>query len=281
METAYKQGENKFHPDSNELLSLFEAMVEHHYVHNGEVRIHYAVAGEGPLLVLLHGFPDYWLGWWQVMADLCIDHRVLAMDLRGYNLSDQPADVQAYSPSDLVGDVCTVIAHQGAKNATVIGHDWGGFLAWHTAMDAPDFVNRLVVLNMPHPWAIARELATNDQQRVASEYVGLFRKPLSHTQISLSRLGAWVTDPVYKIRHDQAMTASSLEAMLHYYRLNWPIEPYQPRTDTPPAVQVPTLLIHGLADSYALPAGLNDVWQWVDNKVTIQTLPRAGHFMQH
>lgn len=268
-------------PDSDELLRAFEEKVEHHHVSNEGVSIHYAATGTGPLIVFLHGFPDHWLGWWMLMADLQADYRVVAIDLRGYNMSDKPLDPQAYEISQLVGDVRAVIAHEGATSATVVGHDWGGFVAWHTAMDEPTLVDRLIVLNMPHPWAIARELANNPSQRKASEYVRLFRQPASHSQFPKDRLSAWVKDPAYRTRHDQAMASSSLEAMFNYYRVNWPREPYQVKSDTPPLVKAPTLLIHGLDDPYALPAGLNDVWHWVDSDLTILTLPGAGHFIQH
>ncbi|WP_428424656.1 hypothetical protein [Methylibium sp.] len=89
------------------------------------------------------------------------------------------------------------------------------------------------------------------------------------------------TDAAFKVRHDQAMASSSLEPMLHYYRINWPAEPYRQRAEPPPPVKALALLIRGLADPYALPAGLNDAWQWVDHELTILTLPRAGHFIQH
>ena len=268
-------------PDSDELLRALEEKVEHHHVSNEGVSIHCAATGSGPLIVFLHGFPDHWLGWWSLMADLQANYRVVAIDLRGYNLSDKPLDPQAYEISQLVGDVRAVIAHEGAESATVVGHDWGGFVAWHTAMDAPNLVDRLIVLNMPHPWAIARELANNPSQRKASEYVRLFRQPASHSQFPKARLSEWVKDSAYRSRHDSAMAKSSLDAMFNYYRINWPREPYQVRSDAPPMVKAPTLLIHGLDDPYALPAGLNDVWQWVDRDLTILTLPGAGHFIQH
>lgn len=266
---------------TDESLLAFEASVEHHYASNEGVRIHYAAAGAGPLLVFLHGFPDHWLGWWPLMAEFRRDHRVIAVDMRGYNLSDKPDDPHAYAVRHLVADVRAVIAHAGGASATVVGHDWGGFVAWHAAMDAADVVDRLVVLNMPHPWAIAREVATNPLQRKASEYIRLFRQPLAHTQIPLTRLSAWVEESPYKSRHDAAMAASSIGGMLNYYRINWPEEPYQERLDAPPRIKAPTLLLHGLEDPYALPVGLNDVWQWVDNQVTIQTFPGEGHFLQH
>jgi pimeloyl-ACP methyl ester carboxylesterase len=262
-------------------LDVFEGSVEHHFALNNGVKIHYAATGSGPLLVFIHGFPDHWLGWWRQMSVLRNDYRVVAMDLRGYNLSDKPASAEAYEINNLVADVRAVIEHEGVARATVIGHDWGGFVAWHAAMDAPDMVDRLIVLNMPHPWAIARELANNPLQKKASEYVRLFRQPLSHTQIPLARLSAWVTDSAYQSRNEHAMKASSIDGLLNYYRKNWPAEPYQEIAHEPPHVKAPTLLIYGLEDVYALPVGLNGVWKWVDSEVTILTIPNAGHFVQH
>lgn len=268
-------------PPAPAALAEFEQSVEHHFAANDGVRIHYAAAGAGPLLVFIHGFPDHWLAWWRQMADLRDTYRVLAMDLRGYNMSDQPTAVASYEIGRLVDDVRAVIAHEGVERATLIGHDWGGFIAWHTAMDAPELVERLVVLNMPHPWAIAREMANNPLQQKASEYVRTFVQPTAHVNLPLARLDAWVKDDAYLRPHQAAMAASSLEAMLNYYRANWPREPFRERDDEPPHVKVPTMLIHGVEDVYALPAGLNDVWQWVDDELTIVTVPGAGHFVQH
>lgn len=278
--TAFFSGAEAAIP-AQSALSAFESIVEHRYVTHNGVRIHYAVAGEGPLIVFLHGFPDHWLGWWQVMDSLRSGYRVAALDLRGYNLSDKPAGPDAYKVERLVEDVQAVVANEKSATATIVGHDWGGFLAWHVAMDVPSMVDGLVVLSMPHPWAIARELANNPAQRAASEYVRLFRQPESHLHFPLDRLGAWVNDIAYRERHDQAMALSSLDGMLSYYRANWPVEPYTERTVSPPKVQAPTLLIQGLQDPYALPAGLNDIWQWVDNEVDIYTMPYAAHFIQH
>lgn len=268
-------------PSVNDALSTFEQQVEHHYASNGDVRIHYAAAGAGPLLVFLHGFPDHWLGWWQVMDNLRADYRVVALDLRGYNLSDKPADKQAYAVAELVKDVQAVIHHEGVEQATIIGHDWGGFVAWHVAMDAPDVVNALVVLSMPHPWAISRELACNPAQQKASEYVKVFSHPQAHLQFPRERLSAWASDPAFRARQEAAIERSSLDGMLNYYRVNWPTLPYSQHAGAPPKVRVPTLLMHGLQDPYALPAGLNDVWQWIDSELDIYTLPEAAHFIQH
>lgn len=272
--------QNKVSPGEPDLTE-FELSVTHYYVQNDSVKIHCASVGEGPLIVLLHGFPDHWLGWWKVMQDLSKTHKVVAIDLRGYNLSDKPDSLVDYKIETLVGDVRAVIVGSNATSATVVGHDWGGFIAWHVAMDAPELVESLIILNMPHPWAISRELANNESQRKASEYVRMFKHPLAHIQFPSEKLSFWVKDPEYKKRHDQAMTASSLNSMLNYYRANWPQEPYSIRPVAPPLVKAQTLIIHGLQDVYALPAGLNDVWNWVDARVRIETLPRCGHFVQH
>jgi epoxide hydrolase 4 len=268
---------------SVELLSLsaFEQAVTHYYVQNNSVNIHCASVGDGPLIVLIHGFPDHWLGWWQVMQQLSKTHRVVAMDLRGYNLSDKPEPLDEYKIENLVGDVRAVIFGSNASSATIVGHDWGGFVAWHVAMDAPELVEKLIVLNMPHPWSISRELANNEHQRKASEYVRMFKHPLAHIGFPLEKLSFWVKEAEYKKRHEQAMATSSLNSMMNYYRANWPQEPYAIRSGPPPSVNAPTLIIHSLEDIYALPAGLNEVWNWIDGRVTIETLPGYGHFVHH
>jgi pimeloyl-ACP methyl ester carboxylesterase len=237
--------------------------------------------GRGPVILLIHGFPDHWLTWWQQMAELSGSYRVVAMDQRGYNLSDQPENVDDYLPANLVGDVRAVLCQEGADRATIVGHDWGGFVAWHTAMDAPELVERLVVLNMPHPWAMSRELAHNPRQAGASEYARRFQDPSADTQVPRERLSFWVREPAYRVRHDAAMAASSMRGMLNFYRANYPVPPYQERPEAPPSVRVPTLCLHGLDDQYLLANALNNTWQWVNNEVTIVTIPGAGHFVQH
>lgn len=261
-------------------LAAFEARVTHHYAQNGDVRLHYASLGEGPLIVFLHGFPDHWLTWWRQMEVLSQTHRCVALDLRGYNLSDRPEALSAYEPAKLVGDVTAVIDDCGAERAIVIGHDWGGFVAWHTAMDAPERVSRLGIVNMPHPWAIARELAINPAQEQASAYVRLFQQPQAHRAMDFDRLSAWVRDAAFRTRHDEAMERSDPNGMLNYYRACFPAPPYAVRQEAPPPVWIPTLAIHGLEDPYALPAGLNDLWDWIEDELTIRAWPGVGHFVQ-
>lgn len=262
-------------------LAQIEAAVEHRFARNGSSSLHVATAGDGRLMLFLHGFPDHWLGWHAVMAPFLTSHRVAAMDLRGFNLSDQPFEPEAYALDTLVGDVAAAIAECGAQSAVVIGHDWGGWLAWQVAMRRPDLVDGLVILNMPHPWAIARELAINPRQEAASAYVRVFQQPGAEQAVPLERLGQWISDPAFRERHNAAFARTELGAPMNYYRVHFPAPPYKVLDLPPEPVRAPTLIIHGLTDAYALPEGLNGVWDWVEAPTTIHAWPGIGHFVQH
>ncbi len=125
--------------------------VEHGYADSNGVKIHYASLGQGPLVVMIHGFPDFWYSWRDQMEALSSDFQTVALDLRGYNLSDKPAGVESYAMPLLVGDVAAVIRHLGKEKAIVVGHDWGGAVAWFLALTQPQLVEKLVILNLPHP----------------------------------------------------------------------------------------------------------------------------------
>ncbi len=265
---------------SSDTLTQIEQAVDHRYALNGSTKIHVATAGVGRLLLFIHGFPDHWLTWHAVMAPFLKTHRVAAMDLRGFNLSDQPLNPSEYDLASLVGDVAAVIEACGAKSAVLVAHDWGGWLAWQVAMTRPDLVEGLVVMDMPHPWAIARELAINPRQEAASAYVRAFQQPGAERAVPLERLGAWITDPDYRVRHDEAFARTDLGAPMNYYRVHFPAPPYRVWDWAPPPVKAPTLLIHGLADAYALPEGLNGVWDWVEAPLTLHAWPGVGHFVQ-
>ena len=142
-----------------------ERRVTHGYATNDGVRIHYAQLGQGPLVVMIHGFPDCWLTWRAQMVALAKDHEVVALDQRGYNLSDRPKGVQNYDMKLLVADVAAVIRARGRERAIVVGHDWGGIVAWTFAMTRPEMTEKLVILNLPHPRGLNRELVNNPEQR--------------------------------------------------------------------------------------------------------------------
>ena len=257
-----------------------EDKAEHRYANNNGVKIHYALYGAGPLVVFLHGFPDYWLTWRHQMLTLAKSFRSAALDMRGYNQSDKPKGVENYNINRLVDDAAAVIAAEGEKSAVIVGHDWGGATAWNIAMRRPELVEKLAILNMPHPYSLARELATNSDQVKYSQYARNFMDPEFYKQISLERLGNWVRDPAAKAKHLEAMQRSDPQAMLHYYQANYPREPYRVWNSEPVHVKMPTLLIHGLKDKALAATGLNGLWNWVDADLTITTIPGADHFVQ-
>ena len=149
--------------------------VQHGYADSNGVKIHYATIGEGPLVVMIHGFPDFWYSWRHQMEGLAEDFQVVAVDQRGYNRSDQPEGVENYDMRLLVGDIVAVIQHLGRQRATIVGHDWGGAVAWQFALNVPQMTENLIILNLPHPNGMAREMANNAEQQANSEYARNFQ----------------------------------------------------------------------------------------------------------
>ena len=279
-------------------LAAAEELGEDGFVDSGGVKIHYVTAGKGPLLVLIHGFPDYWYTWRAQMPALAKHFQVVALDMRGYNKSDQPEGVENYALPKLVGDIDAVVKHFKADKAIIVGHDWGGIVAWSYAMAFPDKTDRLIILNLPHPKGLARELANNPAQQKASQYARDFQQPDAvaklaakakilgakgtDAQIAAQALSFWVTDPEAKKKYIEAFNKSNIEGMLNYYKANYPKEPYTYSESEPayPKIKCPVLMFHGLKDTALLPGALNDTWKWVDSDLTLVTIPKAGHFVQ-
>ena len=254
--------------------------VKHGYAESGRVKIHYATIGKGPLVVMIHGFPDYWYTWRHQMAALCDRYQVAAIDMRGYNRSDKPKGVEQYDMKLLVSDVVAVIKHLGREKAIIVGHDWGGAVAWTLAMTRPRQCDKLIILNLPHPRGLARELANNPAQQKNSAYARAFQLPGAHKVLTAKGLARWVKDEKARAKYIEAFQRSDFEAMLNYYKRNYPREPY--REDKSPVVPVkaPVLMFHGLKDTALLPGALNDTWKWVEKDLILVTVPDAGHFVQ-
>jgi pimeloyl-ACP methyl ester carboxylesterase len=138
--------------------------VEHVYADNDGTKLHYAKMGSGPLIVFIHGFPDFWFSWRHQMQGLSSDYTVAAMDTRGDNLSDKPAGVENYDMQLLIEDVASVIRSEGQERAIIVGHDWGGGIAWSFAGWRPEMTSHLVIMNLPHLTGFSRELAKMEAQ---------------------------------------------------------------------------------------------------------------------
>lgn len=259
-------------------------LVEHRYASNDGVSIHYAVMGNGPLVVMVHGFPDYWYTWRHQMQALAGEYTVAAMDTRGYNLSDQPVGVENYTLEILVEDVAAVIRAEGETSATVIGHDWGGGIAWSFAAMKPEMTDRLIILNLPHPRGLVRELANFGQQHENSAYARNFQQPNSHENLSSQVLAAALSagDPDLHANYTEAFDRSSFDAMMNYYRANYPRDPYTSGAFLElPEVQAPVLQFHGLIDTALLPDALNNTWDFLASDWTLVTIPGVSHWPHH
>jgi len=269
------------------MATAAQAAPQDKYAENHGVKIHYVVDGKGPLVVLVHGFPDYWATWKPLMAELNkAGYRTAALDLRGYNLSDKPAGEAAYAMPNLVGDVAAVVAAEGQKKTILIGHDWGAAISWQVAFNRPDLVDKLVIMSVPHPAGMARELATNKAQQAGSDYARNFQKPGSEKMLTAEGLSAWVKDPKEKAGYLEMLKRSDFGAMMNYYRANYPRGTGGDLQTTavsaaPQRVKVPVLVIHGMKDTALNAAGHSGVWDYVDADTTVVMFPGAGHFVQH
>jgi len=251
------------------------------------IRLHWAEVGEGPAVVLLHGFPDFWRGWRRQMPELAArGFRAVAADLRGYHLSGRPRGVAAYAMRHLVADVVGLIERLGERRVHLAGHDWGGVIAWYVAMHHPERVNRLVIANAPHPAAFRRELRRGGQL-LRSWYAGFFQLPWlpewalrrDHCAAvarifrrSPERPGAFSDEDVAAYRASAA-APGALAAMLAYYRaaLRHPTPPVRP-------VDAPTLLIWGERDRALSPRLTEGLERWVPD-LRVARLPGAGHWV--
>jgi pimeloyl-ACP methyl ester carboxylesterase len=251
------------------------------------VRLHWVEAGEGPLVLVLHGFPEFWWGWRRQIRPLAAaGFRVIAPDLRGYNLSEKPRGVSSYRIQTLVADVEALIRHAGAERAHVVGHDWGGIIAWRLAMTAPERVGRLAILNAPDPKAFRREIRTPDPLR-RSWYAMAFQLPVlpemairardyalleAVFRAESVRPGAFTDDDIRRYKQ-AAARPGALTAMINSYRAAG--RSPRPRTRV---IEHPTLLIWGKRDQalrVQLTCGLEE---WVP-RIRIECLPEASHWV--
>lgn len=173
--------------------------MRHDFVEANGLRFHFVTEGEGPLVLLLHGFPQFWYAWRKQIPALAERFRVVAPDLRGYGDTDKPPRIADYKPDILVQDVVALIEALGEKRARIVGHDWGGAIAWATALARPDVVERLAVVNCPHPAILLKKLRSSPAQMLRSWYMGFFQLP-------------WLPEALLRSRVDRLIVGSSADA---------------------------------------------------------------------
>ncbi len=270
--------------------------MDSHYASVNDIRLHYVRAGQGPLLLFLHGFPEFWGAWERQLEIFSRDYTVVAPDLRGYNLSDKPDGVKAYRPKVLIEDLRQLIAHLGFERCRLVAHDWGGALAWNLAIAHPQLIEKLVIINAPHPIPFARELRDNPAQQAASAYIHTLRSADGEALMrkddfaALRALfGSWTADAAVMDRYRAAWSQpGALTAMLNYYRAS----PMHPPTASEPGVaalrldpaqfvvQVPTQVIWGQRDAAMLPGILDGLDACVPD-LRIAPVAEGSHWVVH
>jgi pimeloyl-ACP methyl ester carboxylesterase len=257
----------------------------HHYADVNGVRLHYADMGHGPLLVLLHGFPECWYTWHNVMPRLAARFRVIAPDMRGYNWSDKPRGVAAYRTAEVARDIAALIEHLGETRAFVAGHDWGGAVAWRLANDMPERVERLCIINAPHPVTYARE-ARKPEQFGRSLYALFFQLPLlpeAAVRLGIRRLGESASipgafsDAALDIYQNGVSQPGAATSMLNYYRAALRHSRSEVSAATRPT-PVPTLVIWGMKDFALSPRLLDGLEEWVPD-LRIERVEESGHWV--
>ncbi|MBZ5611565.1 MAG: alpha/beta hydrolase [Acidobacteriia bacterium] len=280
-------------------------MLKDDYVKVNGVRLHVVSAGKGPLILFLHGFPEFWYEWKDQLAEFGKDHLAVAPDMRGYNLSDKPAELDQYRINLLVEDVRQLADHfSHQKKFVLVAHDWGGAVAWAFAIAHPEMLAKLVIVNAPHPGVFGRLLASDPAQQQASQYMLMFRSPQAEQTLSSDNyanlvnivLGAGLKNGVFTEDDKQAYIKAwsqpgALTGGLNYYRAN-EVGPPAAGQDASAArgnfaldpnaltVKVPTLVIWGEKDTALLTGNLDGLDKFVP-ELTIKRIPDGTHWVIH
>ena len=265
-------------------------------------RLHYASAGQRgkPLMLFVHGFPEFWYEWESQLGEFGQDHFAVAPDLRGFNLSDMPTDLSAYKARHIVDDLRLLAAHLGYEKFVLVAHDWGGAIAWNLAIAMPQILDKLIIINAPHPYLFMQALANDPAQKASSDYMNWLRAEGSETALAkddftllggfFNKLGAsdvaWFKDGVRDKYHE--CWSRGLTGGVNYYRAS----PLHPPTDDHPGplnlqmdpenfrVRVPTHVIWGERD-VALPVTLLDGLEAVVDDLRIERIPEGTHWIVH
>ena len=294
-----RQSESSKHDDHKKEKAL---MIKHEYAEVNGVRLHYATAGKGKLIMFVHGFPEFWYEWKNQLAEFGQDYMAVAPDMRGYNLSSKPAEVDQYQVKYMVEDLRALAEKLGHKKFILVAHDWGGAIAWAFALTHPDYLEKLVIINAPHPGVFARELRDNPAQQKASGYMLMFRSPQAEQTLSANNyallvqvvLGEGLKTGVFTEEDKRAYLEAwsqpgALTGGLNYYRAArvGPPSGEGDKEGTSFAVnapslvvKVPTLVIWGEKDIALLVGNLDGLDKFVPN-LTIKRIPDGTHWVIH
>ena len=265
--------------------------------------MHYVNRGEGRPILFLHGFPQFWFLWRQQLEDLGEDHAVYAPDMRGYNLSCKPEDLEAYRMRHLLGDIEGLVGKLDLAHFTLVGHDWGGIVSWAFALKHPELLERLVIIDAPSPFTWDRDLRESPKQRDAVNYIVEFSKPspepeemmaandfalMDDLMVRIGGRGAQLSDADQAVYNEAWAQPGALRGGLNYYRAARMGEQVAAggvphafaRKISSQNIEVPTLVIWGANDAALLPSLTRGLGQWVP-RLRVEIVPGAGHWVPY
>ena len=283
--------------------ALVAADLGHRFAEPAGCRIHFVSRGDGKPIVFMHGFPQFWFLWRHQLTDLGEDHAVYAPDMRGYNLSDKPPDIEAYRMRHLLGDIHGLVEELGIAPLTLVGHDWGGIVSWAFALKYPELLERFVVIDSPPPFTWNRDLRESPKQRAAVNYMLELSKPSPEPEemiaaggfamldSMLERIGgsdARLSDDERAAYHEAWSQPGALRGGLNYYRAarmgdqvaaGGVSEEYEAKIGAM-RVEVPTMVIWGERDPALLVSLTRGLEEWIPD-LRLEILPGAGHWVPY
>ncbi|NET40509.1 alpha/beta fold hydrolase [Okeania sp. SIO2B3] len=274
-------------------MSLLESQWQHFFVDTNNVRLHYVTQGEGELVILLHGFPEFWYSWRYQIPALARHYKVVVPDLRGYNDSEKPDN--GYDLDTLAADIRGLIERLGYVKAHIVGHDWGGAIAWHLAQKFPQCLNRLAILNAAHPQKLIQEITGNIDQLRRSWYILAFQVPGIPEWLIQQNLrefikgffqGQAIRKSVFSTEITQIYQAAlekpgALVSAINHYRQfllpqNW-LKNFYPQ---PSLITAPTLVLWGKEDSFLSQKLTEGLDKLIAAPFWLKVIPECGHWIQ-
>ncbi|MDY6964697.1 MAG: alpha/beta hydrolase [Halobacteriota archaeon] len=272
---------------------MSEENLKHKFIETNGIKMHYVTRGSGKLVVFLHGFPEFWYSWRHQISAIASDKfMVVAPDLRGYGKTDKPEGVENYKITTLAQDILGFIKGLGKEKAVIVGHDWGGAIAWHFAQTLPEHTEKLIILNCPPPSALKQEISKNPDQQRRSTYIKFFQqKDIPEKTLSINNyagLKAALTSLAVKKdiftgedleKYVEALELPALSCAINYYRAGYQF-PLDEDTEKL-KVKSPTLVIWGEQDNALCKALTEHIPDYILGSYTIHFVPNAGHWVQH
>lgn len=265
-----------------------------HFIETNGIKMHYVKAGEGPkLVVMAHGFPEFWFGNYNILKSFVgsKEYTAVAPDMRGYNLTEKPGEIKDYQVKNMVDDLIGLAKGLGHDKFNLIGHDWGGIVCWWLAIVHPDVLEKFIIINSPHPIVFVREMRENPAQQAGNTYTQMFRSEGSEAKVSANNFEILVTmmmtdglksgvftEKDKKIYREAWSRPGALTGGLNWYRASSQYGPGYDLKDF--SVNVPTLIIWGMDDEFILSSNLNGLDAFVPD-LTIKEVEGASHWIIH